>query len=241
MASALPQLEPPAPVFPDETTTNGRWPLRIPISACTLEGFRAWAVSDAFPERGRISFLEGEVVIDMSPESFPSHGGVKAEIARVIGNINAKEDLGEFYPDRTLLTNEAAGLSTEPDGMFAHWDALESGRLRAVPLKGSPEDTKEFQGSPDWVLEIVSESSGHKDTVQMRRLYHIAGVPEFWLIDARGEEVVFDVLRRGAPAYESAPRKGTWQLSLVFGRQFRLTRQRNRRGLWAYTLQAKRA
>jgi Uma2 family endonuclease len=240
MSTAAPQLEAPASA-PPLTDVPAIWPIRIPASAFTLEGFRAWAVSDAFPERGRISFLEGEVVIDMSPEAFPSHGSVKAEISRVIGNINVKEDLGEFYPDRSLLTNDDAGLSTEPDGMFGLEETLEAGRLREVPLKGRPQDTKEFQGTPDWVLEIVSESSVYKDTVQMRRLYHLAGVPEFWLIDARGEEVEFQILVRSRKGYEPVPRRGTWQKSQVFGRSFRLVRQQNRRGRTVYRLQVKRS
>ena len=42
--------------------------LRIPRGAQTLAGFRRWSSSDAFPERGRIDFLEGELVIDLGPE-----------------------------------------------------------------------------------------------------------------------------------------------------------------------------
>ena len=43
----------------------------LPSSALTLEGFRAWALSDDCPERGRFSFLDGQVVIDMSGDVIP--------------------------------------------------------------------------------------------------------------------------------------------------------------------------
>lgn len=42
--------------------------LRIPRGVQTLAGFRRWSSSDAFPERGRIDFLDGELVIDLYPE-----------------------------------------------------------------------------------------------------------------------------------------------------------------------------
>src|SRR5690242_12679775 len=107
--------------------------LQIPASALTLGGFRAWAKSDDFPERGRISFIYPEVFVDMSPEELQTHGKVKLAITVGLSGLVRKHDLGEFYPDRTLVTNEAAGLSTEPDATFASWEALESGRVRLIP------------------------------------------------------------------------------------------------------------
>ena len=53
----------------------------IPASALTsLKGFRAWVASRDYPERGRVTFLDGEVLIDMSPEELDR---VRQEIARV--------------------------------------------------------------------------------------------------------------------------------------------------------------
>jgi hypothetical protein len=47
--------------------------VHIPAAACTLDGFRKWACSTAFPERGHISYIGGELIIDMSPEEFNHH------------------------------------------------------------------------------------------------------------------------------------------------------------------------
>ncbi len=93
--------------------------IRVPMEATTLAGFRAWACSEDFPQRGRISFLQGELWIDMSPEEYQSHGLVKSEVGRVVLNLNRQRKRGAFFPDRTLVTNEEAGWSTEPDGAFA--------------------------------------------------------------------------------------------------------------------------
>jgi Uma2 family endonuclease len=213
--------------------------LSIPASALTLDGFRAWAKSDGFPERGRVSFIYPEIFVDMSPEELQTHGQVKLAITLAVGGLVQKHDLGQFYPDRTLLTNEAAGLSTEPDGAFVSWEALESGRVRLVPLEDDPERSLEVQGTPDWVMEIVSKTSVRKDTRRLREAYHRAGVPEYWLIDARGRDIAFDVLRHTPKGYVTAAGRADWQRSEVFGRSFRLERRRGRLGLWRYTLQSR--
>jgi Uma2 family endonuclease len=215
--------------------------LRIPASALTLDGFRAWAKSDDFPERGRISFIYPEVFVDMSPEELQTHGQVKLAITLALGALVQKHDLGQFYPDRTLVTNEAAGLSTEPDSSFVTWEGLESGRVQLIPREEEPEQFLEVQGTPDWVMEIVSNTSVRKDTRRLREAYHRAGVPEYWLIDARGRDIAFEVLRHTPAEYVSAAGRSGWQRSDVIGRLFRLQRQRGRLGLWRYTLQGRAA
>src|SRR4051812_13315606 len=71
----------------------------VPPSAHTLAGFRTWAKSDDFPERGRISFLDREIFIDMSPEELETHLQVKTEIGYVLVGLNKRTKLGEFYAD----------------------------------------------------------------------------------------------------------------------------------------------
>ncbi len=214
--------------------------IQVPSSARTLAGFRAWAVSDDFPSRGRISYVQGELLIDMSAEELESHNKVKSEVCRVVGNITHDEDLGTYYSDRTLLTNEAAGLSTEPDATFASWEAFQLGRLRCVPREGRPGEHLELEGAPDWVLEVVSRSSVKKDTELLLQTYHVAGIPEYWLIDARGSDVSFRILIHHSGGYRSAPARSGWIPSRVFGRSFRLRRERDRLGNWKYTLEARK-
>jgi Uma2 family endonuclease len=213
--------------------------LVVPPSAHTLEGFRAWAKSDEFPERGRISFLDQEIFIDMSPEELQTHVKVKVEVGYVVVGLNKKSKRGDFYSDGTLLTNVAANLSTEPDGLFVTWEALESGRVRLIPREAEEGQYLEVEGSPDWVLEIVSKTSVQKDTKRLRRQYHTARIPEYWLIDARGEEISFQILVWAENDYVASAGRGGWQKSPLFRRQFRLVRRRGRLNLWEYTLQVK--
>src|SRR4051812_25780568 len=105
----------------------------IPAGASTLAGFRAWSRSDTFPERGKIAFIAGEIVIDMSPERLDSHGEVKTEICRVLTHLIARRDLGKFYIDSTRVVNKKADVSNEPDAVFASWDAFTTRRIRKVP------------------------------------------------------------------------------------------------------------
>jgi Uma2 family endonuclease len=210
----------------------------IPGYAATLTGFRRWATSNQFPRRGRIAFVNNEIVIDMSPEKFESHGKVIDEVERVILNLNLERDLGEYCRDRTLLTNDAAGLSREPDGAFLLWETLESGRAKLIPARKG-KDYIEVRGTPDWVLEVVSDSSVSRDIRDMRRVFHRAGIGEYWLIDARGKEIVFQILYRTRSGYSAAPRKDGWQKSKVFGCSFQLVRHRGRMEMWRYRLLVK--
>ncbi len=215
--------------------------VRIPASALTLSGFRPWAKSNDFPERGQISFICPEVFVDLSPEEIQTHNQVKLAITIALATFIQKHDLGEFYPGRSLVTNEAAGFATESDGTFAAWDRLESGQVQLVPCDDDPEQFLELAGTPNWVMEVVSDGSVRKDTRRLREAYHRAGIPEYWLIDARREAIAFEILQHTPTEYVPAPARGGWQRSAVFGRLFRLERERGPLQLWQYTLRSRDA
>jgi Uma2 family endonuclease len=105
-----------------------------------------------------------------------------------------------------------------------------------VPKKGAEHKHRELEGSPDWVLEIVSDTSVKKDLVQLREAYHRAGIPEYWLVDARGDEIRLQILLRRKNGYVAAVNREGWQRSKVFSRSFRLEGVLNDYGLWEYTL-----
>lgn len=85
----------------------------------------------------------------------------------------------------------------------------------------------------------MSDSSVRKDTKKLREQYFRAGIPEYWLIDARGPEIEFQILIRGDTDYVAAPSRGGWQESPLFQRRFRLVRRRNPANRWEYILQIK--
>jgi Uma2 family endonuclease len=210
--------------------------IAVPSSALDHAGFRAWVTSPEFPDGLRATFVDREVLLDMSPEALDTHNQVKRAVTRAIDNIVIAEELGELYVDGMLITNRAAALSTEPDLAFATWETLELGRLRRVP-RAKKADCVELEGTPDLVVEIVSDTSVRKDTVLLRDAYAKAGVQEYWLIDARGATLSFEILAlagRGGHPTRTRPKRS--QLSAVLGRRFSLRRKRSRSGGWAYDL-----
>ena len=118
------------------------FPIHVPASAATFAGFRAWATSDEFPESLRASFINQELVIDMSPEELESHNKVKSEVSAVVATLIKRLDTGEFYGDGTLVTNEAAELSTEPDATFVAWESFEANKVRLVERKDRPDQAR---------------------------------------------------------------------------------------------------
>jgi Uma2 family endonuclease len=207
----------------------------------TLEGFRLWATSDDFPEHLRAAYLDNEIFLDMSNEELETHNKAKTEIARVLAGLVKESELGEFYSDGVLISHEEAEVSNNPDASFFTWESFREGRVRLVPRENEEGQYMEIEGTPDWVLEVVSFSSVQKDTVQLRRAYHRAGIPEYWLVDARGADIDFQILQRRKTGYAATPVKEGWPRSRIFGRSFRLTRKRDPLDFWQYALEVKGA
>src|SRR5262249_13670075 len=139
-----------------------------------LQAFRKWAESDAFPEEGCICYLAGEVWVDMSKEQFFSHNQLKNTFNIRVGGMVLSERLGRYVPDGMLLTNDLADLASRPDGAYVSRESFLRKRVELV--KGKRGGYVELIGTPDMVLEILSDSSEEKDTVTLRKLYWQAGI-----------------------------------------------------------------
>jgi Uma2 family endonuclease len=208
--------------------------IHIPPWVLDHESFRRWLHSEEFPETGRICYLNGEVWVDMSKEQLYSHNQVKAEFAFALRGLLKAEPLGRFFPDGALLSNAEEEFTSQPDGTFVSHKRLDAGDVRLIG--GSKEGVVELEGAPDMVLEVVSASSVEKDTVTLRNLYWQAGIKEYWLVDARGEKLSFDILRYTAKGYQETRKQGGWLKSAVFGKSFRLAREADQAGNPDHTL-----
>ena len=211
----------------------------VPASVFDHDGFRRWAKSDAFPERVRATFVAGEVLLEMSPESLESHSKVKGAITAALFDFVRERDLGELYPDGVLLTHPEAGLSCEPDLLFVTWETFEKDRVRLIERAERKAEYIEIEGTPDLVVEIVSDSSVRKDLVLLRNAYLRAGVPEYWLIDARDEVLRFEILENGGDGFRPTAAATEPQESRILRTRFSLTRSRNRLGRFAYRLETR--
>jgi Uma2 family endonuclease len=206
----------------------------IPAWVKDLKSFRRWVGTDEVPEDGRICYLKGEVWVDMSWEQVFSHNQVKGEFTLSLMGLVKKERRGRYFPDGLRLTSMAADFSVVPDGTFVSAKSLRKKRVHLV--EGAKEGYIELEGIPDMVLEVISDSSVRKDTKRLRELYAEAGIPEYWLVDARGERLVFEILRHTAKGYVATRKQGGWLKSAMFGKSFRLTQQTDENSLPEYTL-----
>ncbi len=211
----------------------------IPPDAHTFEGFRRWLDSDGFPETGRIDFLAGEVEAEMSPEDLRTHGIVKTAIAKALQTVVSEQDRGEVFVDRARVHSRSAALSAEPDVVVVLWESLETGRVRYVPAaRKGPDRFSALEGSPDIVVEVISDSSVGKDTLRLPHFYAQAEVPELWLVDARGKELRFQIFAVQGDGYVPVPPEGDdWTRSPQLGCRFRLVRRRTRLSTWRYVLE----
>lgn len=211
--------------------------VHIPPWVCDLTSFRRWAVSDDAPESRPAFFLAGDVWVDMSKEQIFSHGRLKQKFYQVLGTLADARRLGKFFPDGILLSNVDADLSGNPDGTFVSQESFRESRVRLV--EGARSGHVEMEGSPDMVLEVVSDSSEEKDTEVLKELYWQAGIREYWLVDARDESLEFDIFRHTSRGYSATRKVDGWMKSAVFRQSFRLTRETDDLGHPEFTLEVR--
>lgn len=199
-----------------------------------ISSFRRWTDSKDCPHEYRLGWLKGEVWIDMSKEQVFSHILVKTEVGMRLSLLAKEGKLGLYLNDGLLLSNFAADISGNPDGTFLSYETLGSDRVRLI--EGKRGGVTEIQGSPDMVLEVVSDSSVKKDEVLLRRAYWEADIREYWIVDARKSPPRFEILRHGTRGYAAVRKQGGWAKSNVFGKSFQLTQSQNVLGHPEFTL-----
>jgi Uma2 family endonuclease len=210
----------------------------VPSWVRDLESFTRWAESDEFPEEGRIDYLAGDVWIDMSEEQVWSHNQVKTEFTVVLGTLAKQTGLWRYFTDGLRIQHPEAELSAVPDGVLILMETFETMRANVVqrPAGGA----LRVEGSPDLVLEAISDSSEKKDLEVLRETYWKAGVREYWLVDARKEPLTFDILKHTAKGYTATRKQQSgWMKSAVLGKEFRLVQGVDRLGAPTFTLEVR--
>ncbi len=209
----------------------------IPFVADLAE-FRRWTHSDRFPDRGRIDYIAGYIEVDMSPEDLFTHGTLKTAVASGVAQRVNELDLGHTCISDTRISSIPADLSAQPDIVFLSFQAIDEGRARLIPKATGQEGRfVEVEGAADLIVEIVSDGSVTKDTERLPVAYFLAGVREYWLINARGQQFFFQIHHRGTDQFAAAPHGADgFQHSEVLDGDCRLDRNRHQRGHWVYEL-----
>lgn len=214
--------------------------IHIPDGVVDLNLFWRWRDAADLPEKLPVHFLRGEVWVDLSMEEMFSHNQIKAALGTTLGRVIAENELGLYAPDGMALSNEDAGIVTEPDAMFLSNAALAAGRVGFAAGKKRRATATRVVGTPDLVVEVVSPNSEDKDLEWLMSGYHNAGIPEYWLIDARDDDTIrFDIYKRGGKEYVAARRVDGWVKSAVLKRSFRFTRGKGKHGLPTYHLEVR--
>ena len=209
----------------------------VPGWVVNIDSFRRWVDSEEFPKTGNIWWLNGGVWADMSKEQAFSHLDVKGAIFAVLYFIVKQNKIGRIFTEGFLMTNHEADLSGNPDGLFLSRETIVSDRIRLIT--GADGGVVEVQGSPDMVLEVVSDSSVKKDNVTLLRAYWTAGITEYWLVDARNDTLKFEILQHGPNGYKRTPKKHGWMTSKLFGKSFQLILEKDASGYPEYSLEVR--
>ena len=232
---AMPATQERTIVFWDRVAET---PVSIPDSALTLSGFCDWTQSDDFPSTGRISFLDGEVFVDMSPEDLATHNQVRRGLYKGWERFLDQFDIAMLIVDGMLLLNDDANLGTEPDGLLCLYESIRTGRVEYREVVEGSDRAVEVRGTADLVAEVVSRSSVRKDTVTLMNLYYRAGISEYWLVDARKSDIDFRIFTRGQTEFVPvAADTDGFIKSSVLNHRFRLVRTRNPVNCWQYSLE----
>lgn len=141
------------------------------------------------PDDGnQYQIIGGELYKTAAP--FSRHQQTVRNIFRVIDKYVVKNDLGETYfaPFDVVLSMTDV---VEPDIFF-----IANDRLQIITEKN-------IVAAPDFIVEVLSDSTKHIDRVQKKELYENHEVKEYWIADPDQELIEQYVLEEGALALKT--------------------------------------
>jgi Uma2 family endonuclease len=134
------------------------------------------------PEDGlRHEIIDGEHYVNASP--ITRHQRVSMRLIAEIIVYLREHPMGELF-------------HAPFDVVFSRYDVVEPDLIFISNERREILTTKNIQGSPDLLVEILSESNRKYDEVTKRALYERTGVPEYWIVDPVAD--VVRVFRRNA-------------------------------------------
>ncbi|MEA2236310.1 MAG: hypothetical protein QOC81_1034 [Thermoanaerobaculia bacterium] len=127
------------------------------------------------PEDGlRHEIIDGEHYVNASPVT--RHQRVSYRLILAIGIYLEEHPVGELF-------------HAPLDIVFSRYDVVEPDLMYISNERRQIVTTKNIQGSPDLLIEILSESNRKYDEVTKRALYERTGVGEYWIVDPAANTV----------------------------------------------------
>jgi len=130
----------------------------------------------SLPEGMPVELIDGQV-FSLSPASNYRHQKISAFIFRKLANhLEDKEAEIFFAPYDVFLVNE--GQDIKECKNIVHPDIIVINDKKKIIEKG-------VKGTPDLVIEIVSQSTKNRDYIQKLSLYGDYGVKEYWIVNPK--------------------------------------------------------
>lgn len=139
----------------------------------TYEEFLAWADEDTHAE-----WVDGEVIVFMPPTKV--HQRLVVFLSTLLELYTQLRDLGEVLVAPFEMRLEVARSARQPDVLFVSREHLDRASQARV------------DGPADLVIEIISDDSVTRDRRDKLLEYQRAGVPEYWIVDARERRRKFE-------------------------------------------------
>ncbi len=156
----------------------------------STKGERRWSYKDylTWPEGERWELIDG-VAYNMGPAPSWSHQEISWRlVGRIAACLNDSTCKGVAAPIDVRLGESA----TADDDTFT---VVQPDIV--VVCDRDKIDERGIRGAPDLVVEILSPSSGARDTIEKRALYEHHGVPEYWIVDPETRQVFVLILKEG--------------------------------------------
>ena len=135
----------------------------------------------------RREIIEGELFVTPSPQT--PHQRAVVRLIIHLGQFVQTENLGEVF-------------SAPFDVVFSEFDVVEPDVLFISKARSGVLTSKNVQGAPDLVVEVLSESTARVDRSVKLKLYGKFGVEEYWMIDPAGPTA--EIYRRSQSGLELA-------------------------------------
>lgn len=142
---------------------------------------KVWTYEDLvkeFPKETRVELINNEIYMPPAP-SF-EHQIASKKTFKILDAFVELKQLGQvlYAPFDVLLDKYTV---VQPDILFVSKENLQNISSRGL------------QGVPDLVVEIISPSTFHRDSVEKYQLYERYGVKEYWLVEPANQ--VIEVFR----------------------------------------------
>jgi len=119
------------------------------------------------PDDARYELIDGELL--MSPSPSTRH-------QRIVGRLY-------FYILRHLMENHYGEVFIAPyDVVINNYNVIQPDILFISKERLDLVKENNIQGAPDLIVEVLSEATAYRDTIQKKILYARAGVKEYWIV-----------------------------------------------------------